>query len=51
MRNMNQFYPNDVQVDQDVYDYILRYKLLTDYLLSSGDMQNQIKEAIAHVYG
>lgn len=51
MRNINQVYPSDVQVNQDVYDYILRYKLLTDYLLSSGDMQNQIKEAIAHVYG
>lgn len=51
MRNKEQIYPYNQMVSQDIYDYILRYKLLSDYMLTSGDMQNQVKEAILNVYG
>lgn len=51
MRNIEQVYPSDQSVDQDVYDYILTYKLLSDYMLTTGDMQNQIKKAVSDIYG
>ncbi|MFA6800899.1 MAG: sulfatase-like hydrolase/transferase [Acholeplasmataceae bacterium] len=51
MRNIQNVYPYSASVDQNIYDYILRYKLLSDYLLSTATMQNNIKEAIANVYG
>jgi phosphoglycerol transferase MdoB-like AlkP superfamily enzyme len=46
MRNTNQIYPSTQTVDDNVYDYILKYKLLSDYMLTQSDLQNQIKEAI-----
>jgi len=51
MRNMKQVYPNNQVVDQDIYDYIKTYKLLSDYMLSTKDMQNQIKKAVSDIYG
>ena len=51
MRNIEQIYPSDQVVDQAVYEYILTYKLLSDYMLSTGDMQNQIKRAVSDIYG
>ncbi len=50
MRDQRQVYPMSETVDQNVYDYVLRYKLLSDYLLSTKDMQGQIEGAIADVY-
>jgi len=46
MRNANKIYPVSQTVDDNIYDYILKYKLLSDYMLTRSDLQNQIKEAI-----
>lgn len=46
MRNPKMTYPEHVYVPKEVRDYIIRFKLLTDYLVSRGDMQQKINEAI-----
>ena len=51
MRNKEAVYPESFDVDDETFDYILRYKLLSDYMLSEKDMLNQIKEAIHNVSG
>ena len=42
MRNKKRIYPNDLFVSDDMYDYIFRYKVLSDYLLSEADIQSKM---------
>ena len=51
MRNPYHTNPFQTQVPKDVYDYIFRFKLLSEYLLTRGDMMNKVNEAINRVYG
>jgi hypothetical protein len=51
MRNPNYTYPFDQVVDERLYNYILRFKQLSDIIISKGDMQETIKEAMERVYG
>lgn len=51
MRNPHHVYPLDAMVDDVLYHYILRFKQLSDIIVSKGDMLNTIKEAMAEVYG
>jgi phosphoglycerol transferase MdoB-like AlkP superfamily enzyme len=51
MRNPNYTYPFDQVVDERLYNYILRFKQLSDIIISNGDMQETIKEAMERVYG
>lgn len=51
MRNPDKTYPVHRNVDPGLYDYILRFKQLSDIILSHGDMQAHIKEAMERVYG
>lgn len=46
MRNRYAIHPDSVVVPKDVFDYIHRYKILSDYLLSEADMQSKINELI-----
>ena len=38
--------PKNVMASSDVIEYIKRFKLLSDYLISTGDMQKDVNEAI-----
>lgn len=51
MRNARYVYPLEQTVDEALYDYIFRFKQLSDIIVSRGDMQQTIKEAMARVYG
>ena len=51
MRNQDHTFPLNTNVDQRTYQYILRFKQLSDIIVSSGDMQERIKEAMAKTYG
>ena len=51
MRNPSHIYPLDKKVDEGVYNYILRFKQLSDIIISKGNMQQTIKEAMERVYG
>jgi phosphoglycerol transferase MdoB-like AlkP superfamily enzyme len=51
MRNPYHTHPFLSDVDDEMYDYIYRFKLLSEYLLTKGDMMNRVNEAIDHVYG
>lgn len=51
MRNPRNIYPFHQTVDQKTYDYILRFKQLSDIIVSRGDMQQIIKEALGKTYG
>jgi phosphoglycerol transferase MdoB-like AlkP superfamily enzyme len=44
LRNRNRIYPNHEVVSDEVYNYILRYKLLSDFLLSKSDLQKILNE-------
>jgi phosphoglycerol transferase MdoB-like AlkP superfamily enzyme len=46
MRNRSNVFPENQIVTDDVYNYILEFKLLSDYLLTKGDMQAIINQAI-----
>ncbi|MBN2268218.1 MAG: LTA synthase family protein [Acholeplasmataceae bacterium] len=46
MRNPKLTDPKNVIVTSEIYEYIKRFKLLSDYLLSAGDMQKDVNEAI-----
>ena len=46
MRNKKRIYPDDQVVSDDIYDYIFRYKVLSDYLLSEADMQKRLNTRI-----
>ncbi|HBG33041.1 MAG TPA: hypothetical protein DDW82_04940, partial [Acholeplasmataceae bacterium] len=51
MRNHTKTYPEDRSVTTEIYDYILRFKLLSDLMLSKGDMQTRVDEAVLIKYG
>lgn len=51
MRNPLKIFPMDATIDQETYDYILRFKQLSDIIVSEGNMQNKIKEALERIYG
>ncbi len=51
MRNKVKTYPETTVVSEDVYDYIVRFKLLSDLIVSKATMQTQIDEAILKYYG
>lgn len=51
MRNPYYTYPLKLTVDERLYNYILRFKQLSDIMVSKGTMQETIKEAVDHVYG
>jgi phosphoglycerol transferase MdoB-like AlkP superfamily enzyme len=51
MRNPAKTYPLHHRVDENLYAYILRFKQLSDIILSHGDMQAHIKEAMERIYG
>jgi len=51
MRNKVKTYPETTSVSDDVYDYIVRFKLLSDLIVSRATMQTQIDEAIFKYYG
>lgn len=46
MRNRYAIYPKEKEVSKEIYDYILRYKILSDYLLSTKDKQTIINGLI-----
>jgi len=50
MRNKEKTFPETTAVSQRVYDYIVRFKLLSDLIVSKGTMQQQIDEAILKYY-
>ncbi len=51
MRNKSKTFPETTAVSQDVYNYIVRFKLLSDLIVSKATMQTQIDEAILKYYG
>ena len=51
MRNPYHVTPEEVKVPKEVFDYIYRYKLLSEYLLTKADITHEVNEAIDHVYG
>ncbi|MBE0700464.1 MAG: sulfatase-like hydrolase/transferase [Acholeplasmataceae bacterium] len=51
MRNPSHIFPEDMIVNREVYEYILRFKLLGDLIFSSKTFQKQVDEAILIVYG
>jgi len=51
MRNPSKTYPEDQTVTTEIYDYIVRFKLLSDLMLSKGDMQTRVDEAVLIKYG
>lgn len=46
MKNRQAIFPEDKSVSDEIYDYILKYKILSDYLLSESDLQTRINELI-----
>ena len=51
MRNPYHTNPFLSDVPKDIYDYIFRFKLLSEYLLTRADMMRKVNEAIDRVYG
>lgn len=51
MRNRRITYPEHTPVPKETYDYILRFKQLSDIIVAEGHMQNMINEAIYRYYG
>jgi lipoteichoic acid synthase len=47
MRNPNHIYPANANLDPEIYQYILRFKMLSDLLLTKPDFQAMIDDAIA----
>jgi hypothetical protein len=43
-------YPSHVIVTSDVMEYIKRFKLLSDLIISTGDFQKDVNEAIKTYY-
>lgn len=50
MRNPEKTYPEQMTVSQSTYDYIVRFKMLSDLMISSGTMQRQIYEAMRNYH-
>lgn len=51
MRNPSKIYPLHETVDPRTYQYILRFKQLSDILVAQGHMQREVKQAMERVYG
>lgn len=51
MRNPYHTFPLRQDVSKEMYDYILRFKQLSDIMISNATMQSSIKEAIGRIYG
>ena len=51
MRNPYHTNPFLSDVPKGIYDYIFRFKLLSEYLLTRADMMRKVNEAIDRVYG
>jgi len=51
MRNKEKTFPENMTVSKALYDYIVRFKMLSDLIVSSGTMQSQIDEVINRFYG
>ncbi|MBN2300867.1 MAG: LTA synthase family protein [Acholeplasmataceae bacterium] len=51
MRNSEKTFPENGVVSQELYDYIVRSKMLSDLMISNATMQNQIDELIKEFYG
>ena len=51
MRNPKKVFPKDEIVDKNLYAYILRFKQLSDILLSRSDAQVDVNNAIKQVFG
>jgi lipoteichoic acid synthase len=46
MRNKANVFPKDQEVSDDIFNYIFEFKLLSDYLLTKGNMQAIVNQAI-----
>jgi phosphoglycerol transferase MdoB-like AlkP superfamily enzyme len=51
MRNPNKVFPEESNMTEVEYQYILRFKQLSDIIVSKGDMQKTIDDAIQRIYG
>ncbi|MDO9629716.1 MAG: LTA synthase family protein [Acholeplasmataceae bacterium] len=51
MRNPAKVFPQTQTMTKETYDYILRFKQLSDIIVSNGDMQKTIDSAIQRIYG
>jgi len=51
MRNPEKTYPDNQIVTSEIYDYIVRFKLLSDLMLSKADMQTRVDEAVLIQFG
>ncbi len=51
MRNQTHTHPAGKVVDESIYQHVLRFKLLSDLLLSTHNFQAQVEQAIRNVYG
>ncbi|MFH0767334.1 MAG: sulfatase-like hydrolase/transferase [Bacillota bacterium] len=51
LRDREKIFPETAIVSDAVYDYIVRFKLLSDLIVSKGNMQVQIDEAVDRFYG
>ncbi len=51
MRNPNKVFPEEADMTEVEYQYILRFKQLSDIIVSKGDMQKTIDDAIQRIYG
>ena len=51
MRNPYHTHPHLTKIPQNIYDYIVRFKLLSEYLLTKSYMVNNVNQAILNVYG
>ena len=51
MRNPYHTHPHLTKVSSDIYQYIFRFKLLSEYLLTKSYMVNHVNEAIANLDG
>ena len=51
MRNPKKAFPEEANMTEEDYQYILRFKQLSDIIVSKGDMQKTIDDAIHRIYG
>jgi len=49
MRNRSNVFPKNQVVSNEVFDYIFRFKVLSDYILSKGNMQSIVDQAIRNL--
>ncbi|MBU1142648.1 MAG: LTA synthase family protein [Firmicutes bacterium] len=51
MRNPEKVFPESEVMSKSTYQYILRFKQLSDIIVSKGDIQKTIDDAILRIYG